>query len=387
MKTTGRPAPGTGQARPPAGTRVPRTRLSLRDVVLAARTVLGEGGVDALTMSAVAARLDVTPMALYRHVEGRAALLTAVADSVLEEVGAGVHPDTPWDDAVVMWMRDVRRRIVDSPWTAQLIGTATQIAPAWAAALDRLLACLERGPLDDDARADALVWIARTTVGVVLLEAKSPLARPGQAVGAALESALESASPDMAARWARIDRRLSRYRDDDLFEDLVRQTRARLRGAADPVRFTKQERRGIRQALQPDDDPRGGARPDPDESPCDTPGDLDARQWRLVRDLLPTADQRGAPQADNRRVVDGLRYRERTGVPWRRVPARYGSWQTLYARHRRWTADGTWARIETALAADTHTRGIAGTSNDGTGTGTDAPGAPVATPPAATLEP
>ncbi|NUU24450.1 MAG: TetR/AcrR family transcriptional regulator, partial [Streptomycetaceae bacterium] len=289
-KTPGQATPTPGSTRPLVATRMARTRLTLRDVVLAARTVLGEGGVDALTMGAVAARLDVTPMALYRHVDGRAALLTAVADSVLEEVGSGVAPDTPWDDAVVMWMRDVRHRIVESPWTAQLIGTATQIAPAWAAALDRLLACLERGPLDDDARADALVWIARTTVGVVLLEAKSPLARPGQAVGAALESAMESAPPDMAARWARIDARLARYQDDDLFEDLVRQTQTRLAEAVDVACFTKQPSGVMGSGDRAPGGKQGKQYPnEPGQQPGErpAPGDLDARQWQLVRAVLP----------------------------------------------------------------------------------------------------
>lgn len=319
-----------------------RPRLTLRDVVLAARAVLGEGGVEALTMGAVAARLDVTPMALYRHVDGRAALLAAVADSVLEEVGAAVDPATPWDDAVVMWMADVRHRIVESPWTAQLIGTATQIAPAWAAALDRLLAALERGPLDDDARADALVWIARTTVGVVLLEAKSPLARPGQAVGAALESALGSATPEMARRWGRIDARLARYQDDDLFEDLVRQTRARLAEAARRPCF------GKRTVTQTRPGPRVADAGDIDLGDAD----LSDAQWRRVRAVLPPGDLRGAARADDRRVVDGIRYRERTGVPWRNVPSRYGSWQTLYGRHRRWSEDGTWARVTAAATVE-----------------------------------
>ncbi len=322
---------------------VVRPRLTLRDVVLAARAVASAGGVDALTMSAVATRLGVTPMALYRHVDDRAALLAAVADSVLEEVGAGVDPSVPWDDAVVMWMADVRHRIVQSPWTAQLIGTETQIAPAWAAALDRLLAVLERGPLDDDARADALVWIARTTVGVVLLEAKSPLARPGHAVGAALESALETASPEMARRWARIDARLASYRDDDLFDDLVRQTRARLAAAVDGSCFGKRDDGHIVPESTAGDVPTT-AGPGPD-----SPSDLTDAQWRRVRALLPPGDQRGAARADDRRVVDGIRHRERTGVPWRNVPSRYGSWQTLYGRHRRWSEDGTWARVTEAL--------------------------------------
>lgn len=326
-----------------------KSRLGLRDIVLAARAVLAEGGVPALTMAAVAGRLGVTPMALYRHVDGREELLAAVADSVLEDVGAAAAaPGLPWWDAVESWMRDVRHRIVESPWTAQLIGTPTQIAPAWVAALDRLLAALERAPLDDAARAASLTWIARTTVGVVLLEAKSPLAHAGRAVGAPLEAALETASPEMAARWARIERPLERYGDDHLFEDLVRQTRSRLHAAA---RF---EKRGPVPAVRVDPvdpvdhvDPVDRDVPEgPGASGCSrAPGDLTDAQWRLIRPLLPPADHRGAAPADDRRVLDGLRYRERTGASWRDIPARYGRWQTLYGRHRKWATDGTWARI------------------------------------------
>lgn len=309
-----------------------KSRLGLRDIVLAARAVLAEGGVPALTMAAVARRLGVTPMALYRHVEGRDELLAAVADSVLEDVGAAaVEPGLPWWDAVESWMRDVRHRIVESPWTAQLIGTPTQIAPAWVAALDRLLAALERAPLDDDARAGALTWIARTTVGVVLLEAKSPLAHAGRAVGAPLEAALETASPEMAARWARIERPLERYGDDYLFEDLVRQTRARLHAAAC---FEKHQDAVAVPAIP--------------ENP-ENSGDLTDAQWHLIRRLLPPADHRGAPPADDRRILDGLRYRERTGASWREIPKRYGRWQTLYGRHRKWATDGTWERVNQML--------------------------------------
>lgn len=322
-----------------------KTRLGLRDIVLAAHAVLAEGGVPALTMAAVARRLGVTPMALYRHVDGRDELLAAVADSVLEDVGAAAaEPGLPWWDAVESWMRDVRHRIVESPWTAQLIGTPTQIAPAWVAALDRLLAALERAPLDDDARAGALTWIARTTVGVVLLEAKSPLAHAGRAVGAPLEAALETASPEMAARWARIERPLERYGDDYLFEDLVRQTRARLHAAA---RFEKHEAATVTY-----DSPEVPEVPEAPDIPdiTDTPGDLTDAQWHLIRPLLPPPDHRGAAPADDRRVLDGLRYRERTGASWREIPERYGRWQTLYGRHRKWAADGTWGRVGEVLA-------------------------------------
>ena len=50
-------------------------------------------------------------------------------------------------------------------------------------------------------------------------------------------------------------------------------------------------------------------------------------------------------------MVDGIRWRTRTGSPWRDLPAVYGRWQTVYGRHRRWCADGTWAAVLDALRA------------------------------------
>lgn len=44
-------------------------------------------------------------------------------------------------------------------------------------------------------------------------------------------------------------------------------------------------------------------------------------------------------------MVNGILWRTRTGSPWRDLPASYGRWKTIYNRHRRWSADGTWARV------------------------------------------
>jgi len=38
-------------------------------------------------------------------------------------------------------------------------------------------------------------------------------------------------------------------------------------------------------------------------------------------------------------------WRTRTGSPWRDLPSSYGRWKTVYNRHRRWSADGTWIRV------------------------------------------
>jgi len=44
-------------------------------------------------------------------------------------------------------------------------------------------------------------------------------------------------------------------------------------------------------------------------------------------------------------VVNGVLWRTRTGSPWRDLPESYGCWKTVYNRHRRWSADGTWAHL------------------------------------------
>jgi transposase len=75
--------------------------------------------------------------------------------------------------------------------------------------------------------------------------------------------------------------------------------------------------------------------------------DLADEQWALLEPLLPVerTGRQGRPWTPHRRVVNAILWRTRTGSPWRDLPATYGSWQTVYGRHRTWSADGTWDRV------------------------------------------
>lgn len=77
--------------------------------------------------------------------------------------------------------------------------------------------------------------------------------------------------------------------------------------------------------------------------------ELTDAQFALIAPLLPTGTRRGRPWKDHRRVVNGVFWKLNTGVPWRDIPDRYGSWKTLYDRFVLWRRDGTWERILTAL--------------------------------------
>ncbi|MGK5550108.1 transposase [Actinomadura kijaniata] len=60
-------------------------------------------------------------------------------------------------------------------------------------------------------------------------------------------------------------------------------------------------------------------------------GDLNDAQWRVLEPLLPAVSEVGRPLKWTRRqLIDGIHWRVRTGAPWRDVPARYGSWQSVY---------------------------------------------------------
>lgn len=56
-------------------------------------------------------------------------------------------------------------------------------------------------------------------------------------------------------------------------------------------------------------------------------------------------------------MINGILFRQRTGIPWRDLPTRFGKWKTVHDRHRRWSADGTWERILRAVQADADAEG------------------------------
>jgi transposase len=88
-------------------------------------------------------------------------------------------------------------------------------------------------------------------------------------------------------------------------------------------------------------------------------GDLTDEQWAALALVLPRRSGLGRPPVwPRRQLIDGIRWRVRTGAPWRDVPARYGPWQAVYGLFRRWQRDGTWARVIAGLQAAADASGL-----------------------------
>src|SRR3954468_20704712 len=72
----------------------------------------------------------------------------------------------------------------------------------------------------------------------------------------------------------------------------------------------------------------------------------------ILAALLPGRPRRGRPRRWTlRQLINGIRFRTRTGCPWRDVPERYGTWQSVYGLFRAWQLAGRWAAIVTGLQA------------------------------------
>lgn len=80
-------------------------------------------------------------------------------------------------------------------------------------------------------------------------------------------------------------------------------------------------------------------------------GDLTDDEWALVEGLLPAERGRWSrPALDNRRFLNGMLYVLRVGCPWRDMHERYGKWNSVYVRFRRWAEQGIWdALLETLV--------------------------------------
>lgn len=76
--------------------------------------------------------------------------------------------------------------------------------------------------------------------------------------------------------------------------------------------------------------------------------------WAIIEPLLPPRPARrrgGRPRLDDRRVLTGIVFVLKTGIPWEYLPQEMGcgSGMTCWRRLRDWQAAGVWDRLHRVL--------------------------------------
>ncbi|MEU8261284.1 TetR/AcrR family transcriptional regulator C-terminal domain-containing protein [Micromonospora sp. NPDC048999] len=138
--------------------RGPRPTLTLAAIARAGIAIADADGLDGLTMQRVAESLDVTKMALYRYVPGKAELV-----ALMLEAAMGEPPPPPegadWRGQLDDWARQLFDRFRRHPWAhAATIGPRLP-GPHELAWLERVVTALTDTGLTGDEQLDVAVLL------------------------------------------------------------------------------------------------------------------------------------------------------------------------------------------------------------------------------------
>ena len=73
--------------------------------------------------------------------------------------------------------------------------------------------------------------------------------------------------------------------------------------------------------------------------------------WGSMSELLPgKSSDRGVTAGDNRRFLEAVLWRVRTGSPWRYLPDELGNGNSTFRRFRRWAKAGVFENLFNVLS-------------------------------------
>jgi transposase len=85
---------------------------------------------------------------------------------------------------------------------------------------------------------------------------------------------------------------------------------------------------------------------------------LSNEAWRLISQYLPSERGRPCrPASDNRVCFEGLLWIAASGRCWRHLPPRFGKWNSVHRRYKRWSANGAFDTMLRELALSASPRG------------------------------
>lgn len=152
-----KPRPASRKGRP---RRDDATNLTMERIVAAALRITDAQGLEALSMRRLGAELGVDPMAIYRHLPNKDALLNSLVSAVFSRMELNYDPQAPWRERVSEWAYAYRDLILSHPaFIRQVAANPTMARAASSATIEPL-----RSALVDAGLPDALVKSTMNTL-------------------------------------------------------------------------------------------------------------------------------------------------------------------------------------------------------------------------------
>lgn len=146
-------------------------RLDRDRIGAAALALADEGGIASVTARNLAERLEVTPMALYRHVPNLGAVLDGLVERVVVEARILDHASPTLDGFLLETFTRIYRCFVEHPAVVPRLGMPAAFGAAGLAVVDGLLARLLAAGYSQVAAVRVFHSLLSYTVGAASLRA------------------------------------------------------------------------------------------------------------------------------------------------------------------------------------------------------------------------
>ena len=68
-------------------------------------------------------------------------------------------------------------------------------------------------------------------------------------------------------------------------------------------------------------------------------------QWKIIKSHLPKPKSTGRPALDSRTVFNAIFWILDSGAKWRYLPEKFGNWNSIYHKFRKWIEAGVFEKI------------------------------------------
>ncbi|WP_329331583.1 TetR/AcrR family transcriptional regulator [Streptomyces sp. NBC_00663] len=142
--------------------------LDRERIVAAAVALADEGGLEAVSLRKVAARLNAGPMRLYGFISTKEELFDLMVDEVQAEILPEEQPGD-WREALRVLAHRTRKAALRHEWLADLLGGRPSLGPHGLAVTEAKLAALD-GLVDIDTAVRATETVGAYTTGAIRRE-------------------------------------------------------------------------------------------------------------------------------------------------------------------------------------------------------------------------